>query len=101
MSKSNGETVTYEFPYMRKPKGKTSIWRGIYNPDKNYILGRTPRNWGKIQVHYLTSVCMCITSVTVTFYLLRNNKCLDECKTFVVLNKNRNKLALDVYINRC
>lgn len=46
-SKSNGETVTYEFPYMRKPKAKTSIWRGIYNPDKNYILGRTPRNWGK------------------------------------------------------
>ncbi len=46
-SKSNGETVTYEFPYMRKPKGKTSIWRGIYNPDKNYILGRTPKNWGK------------------------------------------------------
>lgn len=48
MSKTNGGNVdTYEFPYMRKPKGKTSIWRGIYNPDKNYILGRTPRNWGK------------------------------------------------------
>lgn len=47
MSKSNGETVTYEFPYMRKPKAKTSVWRGIYNPDKNYILGRTPKNWGK------------------------------------------------------
>lgn len=37
----------YEFPYMRKPKGKRSIWRGIYNRDKNYILGRTPKNWGK------------------------------------------------------
>lgn len=50
-SKSNGETVTYEFPYMRKPKEKASTWkfisRGIYNPEKNYILGRTPRNWGK------------------------------------------------------
>lgn len=52
MSKSNGETITYEFPYMRKPKAKTSIWRGIYNPDKNYILGRTPRNWGSLLMFY-------------------------------------------------
>jgi len=51
-SKSNGETITYEFPYMRKPKQKTSIWRGIYNPDKNYILGRTPRNWGSLLIFY-------------------------------------------------
>lgn len=52
--KSNGDTVTYEFPYMRKPKGKTSIWRGIYNPDKNYILGRTPRNWGNYKNHLIS-----------------------------------------------
>ncbi|KAJ6649707.1 Sodium/potassium-transporting ATPase subunit beta-1 [Pseudolycoriella hygida] len=37
---------------MRKPKGKRSIWRGIYNPDKNYILGRTPRNWGSLLIFY-------------------------------------------------
>lgn len=53
--KPNGETVTYEFPYMRKPKGKTSIWRGIYNPDKNYILGRTPKNWGKYNFTSITT----------------------------------------------
>lgn len=46
-SKANGETDVYEFPYMRKPKEKTSIWRTIYNPDEKYILGRTSRNWGK------------------------------------------------------
>lgn len=32
--------------YMREPK-KFNFWRGIYNKDKNYILGRTPKNWGK------------------------------------------------------
>jgi sodium/potassium-transporting ATPase subunit beta len=50
--KSNGETVTYECSYMRKPKAKSSIWRGIYNPDKNYILGRTPGNWGTLLIFY-------------------------------------------------
>lgn len=38
----------YECPYMRKPKEKTSVWRKIYNPDKNYFFGRTPKNWGKL-----------------------------------------------------
>lgn len=26
---------------------ESNFWRGIYNKDKNYILGRTPKNWGK------------------------------------------------------
>lgn len=26
---------------------KFNFWRGIYNKDKNYILGRTLRNWGE------------------------------------------------------
>lgn len=57
MSKSKGEietkngvptsTTTYDFPYMRQPKPKQSIWKQIYNKDKNKILGRSPRNWGK------------------------------------------------------
>lgn len=33
-------------PYMRQPK-KFNFWRGIYNKDKNYIFGRSPKNWGK------------------------------------------------------
>lgn len=32
----------------RAPK-KFNFWRGIYNKDKNYILGRSPTNWGKIR----------------------------------------------------
>lgn len=35
----------YEEPARRTAK-KFNFWRGIYNKDKNYILGRTPRNWG-------------------------------------------------------
>lgn len=42
----NNSSDPYVSPYMRQPK-KFSFWRGIYNKDKNYILGRTPRNWGK------------------------------------------------------
>lgn len=38
--------TVYEFPYMRKPKEKSSIWRKIYNKDKNYFFGRTPKSWG-------------------------------------------------------
>lgn len=26
---------------------KFNFWRGIYNKDKKYILGRTLRNWGE------------------------------------------------------
>lgn len=33
----------------RLPK-KFNFWRGIYNKEKNYILGRTPRNWGKCKI---------------------------------------------------
>lgn len=28
-------------------KKKFNFWRGIYNKDKNYILGRTPKNWSE------------------------------------------------------
>lgn len=42
----NNSDMPYESPYMRAPK-KFNFWRGIYNKDKNYILGRTPRNWGQ------------------------------------------------------
>lgn len=38
--------ATYVEPARRGPK-KFNFWRGIYNKDKNYILGRTPKNWGK------------------------------------------------------
>lgn len=41
---SNGVQV-YESP-VRKMNKKFNFWRGIYNKDKNYILGRTPKNWG-------------------------------------------------------
>lgn len=41
---SNGVQV-YESPVRRTQK-KFNFWRGIYNKDKNYILGRTPKNWG-------------------------------------------------------
>lgn len=32
---------------VRKVPKKFNFWRGIYNKDKNYILGRSPKNWGK------------------------------------------------------
>lgn len=35
--------------YLREPK-KFNFWRGIYNKDKGYILGRTPANWGKVNL---------------------------------------------------
>lgn len=43
-AKSKGEPDGSE--YLREPK-KFNLWRGIYNKDKNYILGRSPKNWGK------------------------------------------------------
>lgn len=43
--------VEYESPYMREPR-QFSIWRGIYNRDKNFILGRTPTNWGSLFLFY-------------------------------------------------
>lgn len=44
---ANGVQV-YEPPPLRNVKKKFNFWRGIYNKDKNYILGRTPKNWGNI-----------------------------------------------------
>lgn len=46
MEGSKNDVVTYDSA-RRAPK-KFNFWRGIYNRDKNYILGRTPRNWGKL-----------------------------------------------------
>lgn len=40
------KNVTVIFDSARVEK-KFNFWRGIYNKDKNYILGRTPKNWGK------------------------------------------------------
>lgn len=35
---------------------KFNLWRGIYNKDKNYILGRTPKNWGKkVDIYIITN----------------------------------------------
>lgn len=34
----------------RKGPKPFNFWRGIYNKDKNYILGRTPKNWGKFLI---------------------------------------------------
>lgn len=42
---ANG-VVYYEDRARKQPK-KFNLMRGLYNPDKNYILGRTPKNWGK------------------------------------------------------
>lgn len=44
-SEPNGASA-FVVPSGRAPK-KFNFWRGIYNKDKNYILGRTPKNWGK------------------------------------------------------
>lgn len=41
----NGATP-YEHPIRTGPK-PFKFWRGIYNPDKKYILGRPLKNWGK------------------------------------------------------
>lgn len=41
----------YEDP-MRRAKKEFKFWRGIYNKDKNYILGRSPKNWGKFSFHF-------------------------------------------------
>lgn len=49
---ANGVQV-YESP-VRRVKKKFNFWRGIYNKDKNYYLGRTPKNWGNyfIQIFF-------------------------------------------------
>lgn len=39
--------VTYDDSTRKLPK-KFNFWRGVYNRDKNYVLGRTPKNWGKM-----------------------------------------------------
>lgn len=49
----NNHDEPYESPYLRQPK-KFNFWRGIYNKDKNYILGRTPRNWGQYIINFLS-----------------------------------------------
>lgn len=49
-SPSNG-AAAYEYPVRKEPK-PFNFWRGIYNKDKNYILGRTPKNWGKYHHHF-------------------------------------------------
>lgn len=48
---SNG-VATYEYPIRLGPK-PFNFWRGLYNKDKNYILGRTPRNWGNYHQSFL------------------------------------------------
>lgn len=64
--------TTYEFP-IRKPKTKKSLGQLIYDGEKGRILGRTPKNWGKLLNHiflvslinafgrniYLLSVVLC------------------------------------------
>lgn len=45
LEKSENGVQVYESPVRRVNK-KFNFWRGIYNKDKNYILGRTPKNWG-------------------------------------------------------
>ena len=45
--KNGSPKIEAESPYMKQRK-KFNLWRGIYNKDKNYILGRTPKNWGKL-----------------------------------------------------
>ncbi|XP_031632333.1 sodium/potassium-transporting ATPase subunit beta-2-like [Contarinia nasturtii] len=47
----NNETVDYEDSARKLPK-QFNFWRGIYNKDKNYIFGRTPKNWGELLLFY-------------------------------------------------
>lgn len=46
LTNTNGN-APYEIPQRKQPK-PFNFWRGLYNKDKNYILGRTPKNWGKL-----------------------------------------------------
>lgn len=41
----NKSDMPYEIEERRMAK-PFKFWRGIYNKDKNYYLGRSPRNWG-------------------------------------------------------
>lgn len=50
MERKGRSALAYEEPARRTAK-KFNFWRGIYNKDKNYILGRTPNNWG-ISFHF-------------------------------------------------
>lgn len=40
-------TAAYEIPQRKQPK-PFNFWRGIYNKDKGYVLGRPLKNWGKL-----------------------------------------------------
>jgi hypothetical protein len=42
-------TTTYEFPYMRKPTER-SFRQVVYDRENGKFFGRTPRNWGKIEL---------------------------------------------------
>lgn len=44
--------TTYEFP-IRKPKTKKTLGQLIYDGEKGRILGRTPKNWGKLLEYFL------------------------------------------------
>lgn len=46
----NGDSP-YEFP-QRKTQKDFSFWRGLYNKDKHYFLGRTPKNWGMLLINF-------------------------------------------------
>lgn len=52
-SEYRNTTPANEIPNpIRKGPRKFNFWRGIYNKDKNYILGRTPKNWGKHNFYF-------------------------------------------------
>lgn len=46
MEKRANGVPEYEEQVRKGPK-PFNFWRGLYNKDKNYFLGRTPKNWGK------------------------------------------------------
>lgn len=50
-SKTDGSisSTTYEFPYMNQP-AKKSLRELIYSSKSGKVLGRTPKNWGKVSI---------------------------------------------------
>lgn len=52
---SNGDASTFEYAQRKQPK-PFNFWRGLYNKDKGYILGRPLKNWGKFNLCHSKSV---------------------------------------------
>lgn len=59
-SKDGGiSSTTYEFPYMLQPE-KKSLGELIYSSKSGKVLGRTPRNWGKVSIATTSPPPICL-----------------------------------------